>query len=158
MVDFNWWFSTLSNQYTTPLPTPHPHTLRHSQDVHKHSTNSCDQHDVRINLIVLVDDPENGLVHQHPSQQPYDQDRDDSSHNLCDCGRGRGGRGTGRHRTIYNVHTPIQLHNDMYHRTQQGGGGATDICTVQHVHVNRHTCTCVRVCTHVHACVHLHVN
>ena len=96
MVDFNWWFSKLSNQYTTPLPTSHPHTLRHSQDVHKHSTNSCDQHDVSINLIVLVDDPENGLVHQHTSQQPDDQDRDDSSHNLCDYVRGKGRRGTGR--------------------------------------------------------------
>ena len=73
-----------------------------------------------------------------------------------------GRRGTGRHRTIYNVHTPIQLHNDMYHRTQQGGGGATDICTVQHVHVNRHTCTYMymRTCMYMymHVRVHVHVN
>ena len=88
----NWWFSKLSNQYTTL----HPCTSRHSQDIHKHSTSSCDQHDVSINLIVLVDDSENGLVHQHSGQQPDDQDRDDSSYNLCDCGRGRGRRGTGR--------------------------------------------------------------
>ena len=40
----------------------------HSQDIHKHSTTGSDQHDVSINLVVLVDDPENGFIHQHSCQ------------------------------------------------------------------------------------------
>ena len=40
----------------------------HSQDIHKHSTTGCDQHDVSINLVVLVDDPENGFIDQHSCQ------------------------------------------------------------------------------------------
>ena len=57
-----------------------------SQCVDVDTNGSCDEHDVSINLVVLVDDSEDSLVDQHPSEDPDNHHRHQCTQDLCTGG------------------------------------------------------------------------
>ena len=52
------------------------------QDVDKDPHAGGDEHDIGVNVVVPVGDPQHCLIYQHTSDHPDDQDRDDGAHHL----------------------------------------------------------------------------
>ena len=58
-------------------------TMRHLQNVYSHSSTSCDEHNVSIDIVNATLDSLNCLVHEHASQNPNDNNWRKCTNYLC---------------------------------------------------------------------------